>query len=77
MTSERVSVGVLAGDVDLKHVTAKNVEGSTKAGEVNYKKVIGKVTVKTASGDVDSIDHDAKYDLEASSTAGNVTIETR
>ncbi len=72
--SDRVSVGTLAGEVDLKHVTAKSVEGSTKAGEVSFKKVIGKVTVKTASGDVYIMDHDPKYDVEASSTAGDVDI---
>ncbi|RKF46532.1 GNAT family acetyltransferase [Bacillus wiedmannii] len=72
--SDRVSVGTLAGEVDLKHVTAKSVEGSTKAGEVNLKKVIGKVTAKTASGDVYVVDHDPKYDVEASSTAGDVDI---
>ncbi|WP_439873830.1 DUF4097 family beta strand repeat-containing protein [Bacillus mycoides] len=72
--SDRVSVGTLAGEVDLKHVTAKSVEGSTKAGEVRFKKVIGKVTAKTASGDVYIMDHDPKYDVEASSTAGDVDI---
>ncbi|MDJ1474113.1 DUF4097 family beta strand repeat-containing protein [Bacillus sp. LS15-K4] len=72
--SDRVSVGTLAGEVDLKHITAKSVEGSTKAGEVNLKKVIGKVTAKTASGDVYVMDHDPKYDVEASSTAGDVDI---
>ncbi|MEM5682901.1 DUF4097 family beta strand repeat-containing protein [Bacillus toyonensis] len=72
--SDRVNVGTLAGEVDLKYVTAKNVEGSTKAGEVNFKKVMGKVTAKTTSGDVYIMDHDPKYDVEASSTAGDVTI---
>ncbi|MDH4423912.1 MULTISPECIES: DUF4097 family beta strand repeat-containing protein [Bacillus cereus group] len=72
--SDRVRVETLAGEVELKHVTAKNVEGSTKAGEVNFEKVIGKVTAKTASGDVEIIDHDSKYDLEASSTAGDIDI---
>ncbi|MED2039014.1 DUF4097 family beta strand repeat-containing protein [Bacillus wiedmannii] len=72
--SDRVSVGTLAGEVDLKHITARSVEGSTKAGEVNLKKVIGKVTAKTASGDVYVVDHDPKYDVEASSTAGDVDI---
>lgn len=72
--SDHVSVGTLAGEVDLKHVTAQSVEGSTKAGEVNLKKVIGKVTAKTASGDVYVVDHDPKYDVEASSTAGDVDI---
>ncbi|MBS9806862.1 DUF4097 family beta strand repeat protein [Bacillus toyonensis] len=72
--SDRVSVRTLAGEVDLKHVTAKSVEGSSQAGEVNFKKVIGKVIAKTASGSVSIIEHDAKYDLEASSTAGDVDI---
>ncbi|GAB6442233.1 DUF4097 family beta strand repeat-containing protein [Bacillus cereus] len=72
--SDRVSVGTLAGEVDLKHVIAKSVEGSTKAGEVNFNKVIGKVTVKTASGDVYVMNHDPKYDVEVSSTAGDVDI---
>ncbi|MCU5377777.1 DUF4097 domain-containing protein [Bacillus cereus] len=72
--SDRISVGTFAGEVDLKHITAKSVEGSTKAGEVNLKKVIGKVTAKTASGDVYVVDHDPKYDVEASSTAGDVDI---
>ncbi|PEM51057.1 DUF4097 family beta strand repeat-containing protein [Bacillus wiedmannii] len=72
--SDRVSAGTLAGEVDLKHITARSVEGSTKAGEVNLKKVIGKVTAKTASGDVYVVDHDPKYDVEASSTAGDVDI---
>ncbi|PGE16791.1 GNAT family acetyltransferase [Bacillus toyonensis] len=72
--SDRVNVGTLAGEVDLKYVTAKNVEGSTKAGEVNFKKVMGKVTAKTTSGDVYIMDHDPKYDVEASSTAGDITI---
>ncbi|MDM5234679.1 DUF4097 family beta strand repeat-containing protein [Bacillus cereus] len=72
--SDRVSVETLAGEVDLKHVTAKSVEGTTKAGEVNFKKVIGKVTAKTASGDVYIMDHDPKYDVEASSTAGDIDI---
>lgn len=72
--SERVRVGTLAGEVDLKHVTAKSVEGSSKAGEVNFKKVIGKVTAKSASGEVHIMDHDPKYDVEASSTAGDVDI---
>ncbi|MGQ0439976.1 hypothetical protein ACT4UT_23875 [Bacillus sp. B-TM1] len=36
MKSDRVSVETLAGEVDLKHVTAKNVEGSTKAGELTF-----------------------------------------
>ena len=40
--SDSVSVRTLAGEVELKQVTAKNVEGSTKAGEVNFKKVLGK-----------------------------------
>ncbi|MGN7895436.1 DUF4097 family beta strand repeat-containing protein [Bacillus sp. 22475] len=72
--SDRVSVRTLAGEVDLKHVTAKSVEGSSQAGEVNFQKVIGKVIAKTASGSVSVIEHDAKYDLEASSTAGDVDI---
>ncbi|HDR6314259.1 TPA: DUF4097 family beta strand repeat protein [Bacillus thuringiensis] len=72
--SDRVSAGTLAGEVDLKHITARSVEGSTKAGEMNLKKVIGKVTAKTASGDVYVVDHDPKYDVEASSTAGDVDI---
>ena len=64
-----VSVRTLAGEVELKQVTAKNVEGSTKAGEVNFKKVLGKVTAKTTSGEINIQDHDSKYNLEASSTA--------
>ncbi|MEM5604699.1 DUF4097 family beta strand repeat-containing protein [Bacillus cereus] len=72
--SDRVSVETLAGEVDLKRVTAKNVEGSTKAGELNFKKVIGKVTAKTTSGEINILDHDSKYNLEASSTAGDVDI---
>ncbi len=38
------------------------------------KKVTGKVVAKTTSGDVDIIDHDSKYDLDASSTAGAIDI---
>ncbi|MGG3730619.1 DUF4097 family beta strand repeat-containing protein [Bacillus wiedmannii] len=72
--SDCVSVGTLAGEVDLKNVTAKSVEGSSKAGEVSFKKVIGKVTAKSASGEVHIMDHDPKYDVEASSTAGDVDI---
>ncbi|MCW1940124.1 DUF4097 domain-containing protein [Bacillus anthracis] len=72
--SDRVSARTLTGEVDLKHVTAKNVEGSTKAGEVNFKKVIGKVTAKTTSGEINILDHDSKYNLEASSTAGDINI---
>ncbi len=45
-----------------------------KAGEVNFKKVIGKVTAKTTSGEINILDHDSKYNLEASSTAGDVNI---
>ena len=58
----------------MKQVTAKNVEGSTKAGEVNFKKVLGKVTAKTTSGEINIQDHDSKYNLEASSTAGDIDI---
>ncbi|MBE7096180.1 DUF4097 family beta strand repeat-containing protein [Bacillus cereus] len=72
--SDCVSVGTLAGEVDLKNVTAKSVEGTSKAGEVSFKKVIGKVTAKSASGEVHIMDHDPKYDVEASSTAGDVDI---
>ncbi|MGK8829697.1 DUF4097 family beta strand repeat-containing protein [Bacillus paranthracis] len=72
--SGRVSARTLTGEVDLKHVTAKDVEGSTKAGEVNFKKVIGKVTAKTTSGEINILDHDSKYNLEASSTAGDINI---
>ncbi|MFJ1103753.1 DUF4097 family beta strand repeat-containing protein [Bacillus sp. RA(2023)] len=74
VNSDHVIAGALAGEVALKHVTAKSVEGSSKAGEVNFKKVIGKVTAKTASGEVHIMDHDPKYDVEASSTAGDVDI---
>lgn len=74
VNSDHVTAGALAGEVALKHVTAKSVEGSSKAGEVNFKKVIGKVTAKTASGEVHIMDHDPKYDVEASSTAGDVNI---
>ncbi|PFV71090.1 GNAT family acetyltransferase [Bacillus sp. AFS059628] len=74
VNSDHVTVGTLAGEVDLKHVTAKSVEGSSKAGELSFKKVIGKVTAKTASGEVHFMDHDPKYDVEASSTAGDVDI---
>lgn len=72
--SDRITAGTFAGEVALKHVTAKSVEGSSKAGEVNFKKVIGKITAKTASGEVHIMDHDPKYDVEASSTAGDVDI---
>ncbi len=48
--SHSISVRTLAGEVELKQVTAKNVEGSTKAGEVNFKKVLGKVTAKQQVG---------------------------
>ncbi|WP_459500053.1 DUF4097 family beta strand repeat-containing protein [Bacillus sp. C1] len=72
--SERVEAATLGGDVEIERVTAKKVEGSSKAGEVKMKKVSGKVVAKTTSGDVDVIDHDSKYDLEASSTAGDVDI---
>ncbi|KFN02498.1 GNAT family acetyltransferase [Bacillus clarus] len=72
--SDYVSVGTLGGDVDLERITAKKVEGSSEAGAVKLKKVIGKVIAQTTSGDVDVIDHDSKYDVEASSTAGDVDI---
>ena len=72
--SERVEAATLGGDVEIERVTAKKVEGSSKAGEIKMKKVSGKVVAKTTSGDVDVIDHDSKYDLEASSTAGDVDI---
>ncbi|PFV83872.1 GNAT family acetyltransferase [Bacillus thuringiensis] len=72
--SERVEAATLGGDVEIERVTSKKVEGSTKAGEVKMKKVTGKVVAKTTSGDVDVIDHDSKYDLEASSTAGAIDI---
>lgn len=72
--SDSVSVRTLAGEVELKQITAKNVEGSTKAGEVNFKKVLGKVTAKTTSGEINIQDHDSKYNLEASSTAGDIDI---
>ncbi|MDZ5606851.1 DUF4097 family beta strand repeat-containing protein [Bacillus pseudomycoides] len=71
---ERVDASTLGGDVEIERVTAKKVEGSSKAGEVKMKKVSGKVVAKTKSGEVDVIDHDSKYDLEASSTAGDVDI---
>ncbi|WP_243523637.1 DUF4097 family beta strand repeat-containing protein [Bacillus pseudomycoides] len=72
--SERVEATTFGGDVEIERVTAKKVEGSSKAGEVKMKKVSGKVVAKTAGGDVDIVDHDPKYDLEASSTAGEVDI---
>ena len=74
LKSDRVSVETLAGEVNLKHVTAKNVEGATKAGEMNFKKVKGKVTTKTTSGEINILDHDSTYNLEASSTAGDIDI---
>ncbi|KEK21680.1 DUF4097 family beta strand repeat-containing protein [Bacillus gaemokensis] len=72
--SDHVTVATLGGDVELEKVTAKKVEGSTKAGSIKIKKGSGKVIAKTLSGEVDIIDHDAKYDVEASSTAGDVDI---
>lgn len=72
--SERVEATTLGGNVEIERVNAKKVEGSTKAGKVKMKKVTGKVVAKTTSGDVDIIDHDSKYDLDASSTAGAIDI---
>lgn len=74
LKGERIDVSTLGGDVEMERVTARKVEGSSKAGEVKMKKVSGKVVAKTTSGDVDIVDHDPKYDLEASSTAGEVDI---
>ncbi|MGK3612281.1 DUF4097 family beta strand repeat-containing protein [Bacillus cereus] len=74
LKSERVSVETVAGEVNLKHVTAKNVEGATKAGEMNFKKVKGKVSTKTTSGEINILDHDATFNLEASSIAGDIDI---
>ncbi|MDH2881810.1 DUF4097 family beta strand repeat-containing protein [Bacillus cytotoxicus] len=72
--SERVEALTLAGDVAMERVTAKTVEGSSKAGEVEIKRTNGKVVAKTARGDVKVMDHDAKYDLEANSEAGDIDI---
>ncbi|EMA6345112.1 DUF4097 family beta strand repeat-containing protein [Bacillus cytotoxicus] len=72
--SERVEALTLGGDVEMDRVTAKTVEGSSKAGEVKMKRTSGKVVAKTAAGDVEVMGHDAKYDLEASSEAGDIDI---
>ena len=46
-----VSVETVAGEVNLKHVTAKNVEGATKAGEMNLKSK-RESEHKTTSGEI-------------------------
>lgn len=74
LKGEHIEIATLGGDVEVERVMAKKVEGSSKAGEVKMKKVSGNVVAKTTGGDVDIIDHDPTYDLEASSTAGEVDI---
>ncbi|MBY7121640.1 DUF4097 family beta strand repeat protein [Bacillus sp. 16GRE42] len=69
-----IKVNSSAGQIEMSDVKSDRVSAGTLAGEVNLKKVIGKVTAKTASGDVYVVDHDPKYDVEASSTAGDVDI---
>lgn len=38
MKSERIEAATLGGDVEIERVTAKKVEGSSKAGGIKMKK---------------------------------------